>query len=223
MTIKAVELFHKKPGMPDDEFYDYWLNEHAKVVLALDGLVRYSQNHPIPETRQDGRPPFDGMVETWFESVEVMRANGEKPYWAEVIADEERFIDRSSLRLLLADEHVIKDGPVPEGGIKTIKVIHRKPGMDVPAFQQHWRETYGPLVANIPGLRRHEQNHARLGAYKAGRDIACDGLGLSWFDSFEAVRAAAGAPEHKGVDEDAPSFLDLDRTTTLIVHEHVMK
>lgn len=221
--IKAVELFFRRPGMPYDEFYDYWLNEHSKVVLGLDGLIRYVQSHPVQELYEGGAMPFDGVVETWFESLDVMKRNGASDYWDVVVADEEAFIDRSTVGVLLADEHVIKDGDPAAGGVKTIKVMHRKPGMDVEEFQRHWRETHGPMVADLPGVLRHEQNHARLGAYKSGIEIACDGLGLTWFENIDSLKACGAAPEHVPVTEDTANFLDLERTMTLVVKEHLIK
>lgn len=221
--IKAVELFYRRPGMPYDAFYDYWLNEHSKVVLGLDGLVRYVQSHPVTELYEGAKMPYDGVVETWFESLDVMKKNGASAYWNEVVADEERFIDRSSVGVLLADEHVIKDGTPAVGGVKTIKVMHRRPGMDVEAFQSHWRGHHGPMVADLPGVLRHEQNHARLGAYKSGIEIACDGLGMTWFESIDSLKACGAAPEHGPVTEDTKTFQDLERTTTLIVREHLIK
>ena len=129
--IKAVELFFRRAGMPDDEFYDYWLNEHSKVVLGLDGLNRYVQNHPVLDVYEGGTMPFDGVVETWFESIEVMKRNGASAYWNDVVADEERFVDRSTMGVLLADEHVIAEGTPVAGGVKTVKVMHRRPPSSV--------------------------------------------------------------------------------------------
>ena len=98
--LKAVEFFRKRPGMPDDEFYDYWLTNHSKVVMGLQGLVRYTQNHPLPETRVGVTPAYDGVVEVWFENAEALKRNTESSYWPEVVADEMKFIDRPSLALL---------------------------------------------------------------------------------------------------------------------------
>jgi uncharacterized protein (TIGR02118 family) len=221
--LKAVEFFRKRAGMPDDEFYDYWLNRHAGVVMGLQGLVRYVQNHPLPETRQNGQPAFDGVVEVWFEDADGLKANVASAYWPEVVADEARFIDRDSLKFLLVDEHAVVEGDWPRPGVKSIKTTTRRAGMEVDAFQRHWLDVHGPLVAAIPGVRRHVQNHVKAGAYRTGADIFCDGYGATWFDSLEAARASGPTPEHAAVDADEPAFKDTDATVRLMVTEHVIK
>jgi len=221
--LKAVEFFRKRPGMPDDEFYDYWLANHSKVVMGLQGLVRYTQNHPLPETRAGVTPVYDGVVEVWFESAEALKRNTESSYWPEVVADEMKFIDRSSLSLLLVDEHTIVDGSWPRSGVKSIKTTTHKQGMDIAAFQRHWKDVHGPLVAAIPGVRRHVQNHVKAGAYKSGASVFCDGYGATWFDSLADARASGPTPEHKAVDADEAAFKDTDATIRMMVTEHVIK
>ena len=44
-------------------------------------------------------------------------------------ADEARFIDRSTMGLIITDDHVIKDGPVPPGAAKGVGFARRKLGM----------------------------------------------------------------------------------------------
>lgn len=221
--LKAVEFFRKRAGMPDDEFYDYWLTRHAGVVLGLEGLVRYVQNHPLPETRLGPAPAFDGVVEVWFEDAEALKRNTRSRYWPEVVADEERFIDRASLAFLLVDEYAVLDTGWPRPGVKSIKTATRKPGLEVEAFQRHWLDVHGPLVAAIPGVRRHVQNHVKAGAYRSGADIFCDGYGATWFDSLDDARASGPTPEHKAVDADEPAFKDTGATIRLMVAEHVIK
>ncbi len=221
--VKVVEFFRKRIGMPDDEFFDYWLGQHSGVVMGLDGVDRYVQNHPLPETR-NGESIFDGVVEIWFESREVMKANAAKPYWTEVEADEARFIDRTSLSLLLVEEHVIKEGDAPDGAVKSIKPTNRRADMAVADFQSYWRETHGSLVADLPGVVRHVQSHVLPGAYKSGKDVFCDGYGSTWFSSLEDIMAAGQDPHHKVIDADEPNFKTLPAAApSMLVREHIIK
>jgi uncharacterized protein (TIGR02118 family) len=64
--VKAMTFFHKKPDMPLEEFYDYWLNVHAPLVHRTPGLIRYVQNHVLPETVTKLKPIFDGVAELWW-------------------------------------------------------------------------------------------------------------------------------------------------------------
>lgn len=64
--VKMMTFFHRKPGMTMEEFSDYWLNKHAPLVHRTPGLVRYVQNHVLPETVNNLEPIFDGVAELWW-------------------------------------------------------------------------------------------------------------------------------------------------------------
>ena len=218
--IKSVLAFRRKEGMPVDEFQDYWLNEHPKAVLQMNGLQRYVQNHPLPGGYRKRSLIADGVAETWWPDTATMKRNASGAVWDMLVADEEKFIDRSSLQLLLVDEHVMKDEPVAERGFKIIEFIHRKPGMSVEDYRNHWRHTHGPLGANIPNVRRYIQNHPRMSAYANGRTPCYDGYAMVWFDSMEAMRTSPESPEYARTIADEPNFIDHDRLDFLITREH---
>ena len=151
-----------------------------------------------------------------------MRALRDTPEMAAVQADEARFIDRSTRGLIITDEHVVKDGPVAAGAVKSVGFVRRKPGMSVEGFQRHWREIHGPLGAAIPGMRRFVQSHTRLAAYERGREPAWDGVGLTWFDDTDALRAATTTPEWERARAEYPSFLAPGPVTFIAATEHVI-
>lgn len=221
--IKSVLTFRRKAGMPVDEFQDYWLNEHPKAVLKLEGLQRYVQDHPLPAGYNKRDLPTDGVAETWWPDTETMKSNTRSPVWQDLVADEERFIDRSSMNLLLVEEHVMKDDPVAADGFKIIEIVSRKKGMAIADFQKHWREVHGPLGAAIPQVRRYIQNHARLSAYDKGRQPHCDGFAMVWFDSMDDMRASPSTKEYRWTMEDEANFIDHDRLDFVITKEHVIK
>lgn len=218
--IKSVLAFRRKTGMPVDEFQDYWLNEHPKAVTQMPGLQRYVQNHPLPQGYEKRALIADGVAETWWPDTATMKQNGTGPIWNMLVADEEKFIDRSSLQLLLVEEHVMKDGPVVADGFKIIEFIHRRPGMSVEDYRHHWRHVHGPLGAQIPNVRRYIQNHPRMSAYANGRTPCYDGYAMVWFDSMDAMRASPDHPEYAETIADEANFMDHDRLDFLITKEH---
>src|SRR5438105_2722380 len=136
--VKAVAFFKRRSGMPVEEFQAYWLSHHPDVVTRLPGVRRYAQSHTRTAAYRTGEPIYDGIAELWFDDSGAMRALRDTPEMAAVQADEARFIERSTIGLIITDEHVVKDGPVPAGAIKSVGFIKRKPGMSVAAFQRHW-------------------------------------------------------------------------------------
>ena len=147
--------------MPVDEFQTYWRTRHPDVVTKLPGVRRYVQSHTDPATYRSGEPVYDGIAEVWFEDTAAMHALRGTPAVAAVQADEARFIDRSTMGLIITDDHVIKDGPTPPGAAKGVGFGRRKAGMTVEAFQRPVHITPVPLGAALPGLRRYVQSHPR--------------------------------------------------------------
>lgn len=221
--IKSVLTFRRRKGMPVDEFQDYWLNEHPKAVLKLDGLQRYVQNHPLRQGYAKRDLPVDGIAETWWPDTETMKRNAVSAVWPELIADEAQFVDRSTMSLLLVEEHVMKDEPVAADGFKIIEIVHRLKRLSVDRFQDHWQNIHGPLGASIPNVRRYIQNHARLSAYMGGREPDCDGFAMVWFNSMDDMRTSPESTAYKATIADEPNFIDGDRLDFVITREHVIR
>ena len=220
--VKAVAFFKRRAGMAVDAFQEYWLTRHPDVVTKLPGVRRYVQSHTRPAAHRDGEPIYDGIAELSFDDSGAMRALRDTAEMAAVQADEARFIDRSTMGLIITEEHVIKDGPVPADAVKSVGFARREPGMTVEAFQRHWLEIHGPLGAAIPGMRRFVQSHSWLAAYERGREPAWDGIGLTWFDDTDALRAAATTPEWKNAHADVANFVAPDGLVFIVTTEHVI-
>jgi len=220
--VKALSFFKRRAGMPVDEFQAYWRNRHPDVVTKLPGVRRYVQSHTRAAAYERGEPVYDGIAEVWFDDTAAMHALRGTPAVAEVQEDEARFIDRSTMGLIITEDHVIVDGPVRSGAAKGVGFARRKPGMDVAAFQRHWRQVHGPLGAAVPTVRRYVQSHPRPSAYGRGRDPEWDGIALIWFDHPESLRAATTTPEWARVRADEVSFVAPAPVAFIVTTEHVI-
>jgi len=220
--IKAVSFFKRKAGMPVEEFQAYWLRDHPAVVGRLPGVRRYVQSHTLLAGYRKGEPIYDGIAELWFEDTKAMAALRGTKEIAAVEADEAAFIDRGTMRLIITEEHVIKDGPAPPRGVKNVEFVTRKPGLGVDEFQRYWREIHGPLAAQIPMIRHYVQSHTRAAAYERGRTPAYDGVAITWFDDTQAMRASAGTAQYARVRADEPSFIAPGDAPFIITTEHVI-
>ena len=221
--IKAITCIKRKTGMTVEDFQSYWRGDHAEVVKRLPNLRRYIQSHALPGGYRKGELVYDGIAEIWVDEVDVLRGMAGSDAYAAVQADEEVFIDRPSMALILTNEHVIKDGPIPEGGVKNVEFVHRKPGMPVDEFQRYWRQVHGPIAAEIPVIRRYVQSHCLPGGYRDGRQPAIDGCAITWFDSVAAMRESARSEAYDLTRADEPNFLDTgDEIDFIITKEHVI-
>jgi len=219
--VKALSFFKRKPGMSVEAFRAYWRTAHPDVVVKLPGIRRYVQSHTLPSGYRKGEPIYDGIAEVWFDDTRAMRALVGTAAYAAVQADEAKFIEGSTMGLLVTEERVIKDGPVPENGVKNVEFVTRTPGMSVDVFQQYWSQVHGPLAALIPVVRRYVQSHTRRSAYEAGRAPLYDGAAVTWFDDTQAMRVSATTQEYAHVRADEANFITPD-PPFIITREHVI-
>ena len=220
--VKVLTFLKRKPGMSVEDFQRYWLTRHPAVVVRLPGVRRYVQSHALPSSYRKGEPAYDGIAEVWADDTNALRAMTRSPENASVQADEAQFIDRDRMGVIVTEEHVLVDGAPGAEAVKGVEFLARRPGLPVDDFQRHWRETHGALLARIPGLRRCVLSATRRSAYEAGRIPAHDGATLMWFDSPEALRAAAASPEYATAVADRPRFLAAGEPPFIVTREHVI-
>jgi uncharacterized protein (TIGR02118 family) len=219
--VKIVIFFKRRPGMSVEDFQRHWRTTHADIILKLPGIRRYVQSHVLPSSYKKGEPAYDAVAESYFESTQVMKELARTPFYAAVLADEPNFIDRASMGSIITDEYVVKDVAPPRDALKTIDLVNRKAGMAVDEFQNYWRETHGPLCQAATAMRRYVQNHTRRAIYDSGRTPPFDGAAMAWFDSMDALRAAAATPEFARLRADVENFIDRARSPSLLTAEHV--
>ncbi len=122
---------------------------------------------------------------------------------------------------VVATEEVLQDGRTLPGMVKAVYIVARQPGLTIEEFQDHWRLVHGPLVCQVPGLRRYVQNPAIPAAY-ALRPLTHDGFSELWFDDLAALQHAAQTPEWQAVQADAAT-LYADPVGLVIAQEGIRK
>jgi len=220
--VKVLTFLKRKPGMAVEEFQQYWLRRHPAVVTRLPGVRRYVQSHALASAYRKGEPAWDGIAEVWAEDTDALRAMTRSPEHEAVQADEANFIERSTMGVIITEEHVIVDGAPGPDAVKGVEFLTRRPGSSPDEFQQHWRARHGPILATIPGLGRCVLSATRRSAYTAGRAPAYDGATLMWFDSPDALRAAAGSAAYAEAVADRAHFLAPGAPPFIVTREHVI-
>jgi uncharacterized protein (TIGR02118 family) len=217
--IKVLTWFSRRPGMSLDDFRHYWRREHPTVVLAMPGLVAYNQNPVTDAGYRSGEPFCDGVAETWWESVEALRAHRGTKELDALLADEAELIDPDRRSALLVDEVVITDGEPAPGGPKQFSWLRRRPDLSVDQCQAYWRERHGPLAATVPGMVRYVQNHVIADQYRKGRQPPFDGVPVAHLQDLAAAREAAHSPELAATRADERNFLSDEPLPWVITEE----
>jgi uncharacterized protein (TIGR02118 family) len=73
--VKYIAMLFLKEGVPIQAFQSHWKDVHGPInVQNLKGMKRYVQSHVLPAMFEGPNPPpFGGLPEAWFDSVEAMR------------------------------------------------------------------------------------------------------------------------------------------------------
>jgi uncharacterized protein (TIGR02118 family) len=123
--IKIVFCLRRLPSLSPDEFYRYWLQNHGPLVrshAATLRIRRYTQGHTFCDPRVDPAvdargcrlPPYDGVAELWWDSVEDLVEASSSGVGLQagmaLLEDERRFIDLPNSSLFFVREHEIVAG-----------------------------------------------------------------------------------------------------------------
>ena len=208
--IKAIYFIKRKPGMALDAFREYWLKEHAALVLKVPGVVKYVQSHTTDSGYRKHEPIYDGIAALWYENLDAMKATGAASESRATLADDTNFLDMSKFAFILTRERIQKENPIEPSAPKLVAFLKRKAGMSVEDFQARWNSPHGKLGSAVPGVRRYVQSHPIASSYQGGRTPIWDGVAESWFDSDAAMRSIKGTSEHNALLADEPHFLAED-------------
>ena len=219
--IKVVTWFKRRPGMELADFRHYWRTEHPKAVLQLPGLRKYVQNNVVDRSYRSGEPLADGVAETWWDDRAALAAHRDSQALADLMVDEEAFIDPSRRDQFVAEEVVINPLGIPVGGIKQVVLLKRREDLSPSQAMDHWREVHGPLAIKAPGMGRYVQNHCLAHQYRDGRpEPTYDGATMVWFADIDAARSAGESTEMRAVVDDQLLFLDRSSLLMFNVEEH---
>ena len=188
--LKVCTSFKRRSGLSVAEYQGYWADEHPTYVRKLPGLRAYQQNRPLPATFGNGSgPAYDGLVELWFDDSAALKEMSRSSAYADLVRDEERFVDRPSIDIVFTDEKVVKDGPREAATIKRVTYFRRAQDLDPETFQSTMLAVYGARVAADQKVRRYVVSLARLGGYRDSNEPVWDAIDMAWFADLETAQA----------------------------------
>jgi uncharacterized protein (TIGR02118 family) len=152
MTQRIVFLLRRQEHLSRTEFQRYWIEKHAPLVqrhAATLGIARYQQVHTVEDTRITSVAGYDGVAELWLSSApDAASRDKRKAAAAELLEDENSFIDLPRSPIWIAEEDELLDGP--KDGLRVTAALVRKAGTTRDEFLHHWRTIHGPWALRHP-------------------------------------------------------------------------
>jgi hypothetical protein len=113
--VCLLTLFHKKPGLDQEEFLRRWHEGHTPLSMKLHPLWNYNRN-VVKETTMEDSAWYDGIVEEQFRKapdlLNPLRFFGPPVkvpgHMLEVLRDTRSFIDMKRIETYLAHEYHIR-------------------------------------------------------------------------------------------------------------------
>jgi hypothetical protein len=119
--IKLTFCLVRLPHLTREQFQDYWVGAHGPLLASVAETLqirRYVQLHALPpeanapiRASREAPPEFDGVAELWFDSLEAVIENGQRPQAQAaallLLEDERRFIDLPKSPLWWGEERVV--------------------------------------------------------------------------------------------------------------------
>ena len=103
--IKVFAMLRRRKGVSREEFHRWWIEEHVPYARKLPGLRKYRVCLVTGSTSHEGREPWDGIAELWFDDREAMQRAMATPEAKALHADGALFIGR--IKTFTVDEKVI--------------------------------------------------------------------------------------------------------------------
>ncbi|MEU4449435.1 EthD family reductase [Actinosynnema sp. NPDC050801] len=222
--IHQLIFAYPRPGMDEQEFHRYWVEEHAvRYASRIPQIRQYAVDTRVELALDEPEPLWSGVAEIWLANEEEQLASLQTPEFLEgARLDEPRWAAFWRTLVLDTDAHVVVPGPPQRAdapGTKLFVLVKRREGMPLTEFRQYSRDAHAPLMAKVPGLRRYYQNHTRDGAYGIG-EATLDCAYQLWFDDAPALRNALRTPEFQRAMADLATFTEPRYVHTLAVREN---
>ena len=102
--VKRLTEWVPRPDVEPNDAIRRWRTSHVDLVRRVPGVTRYVQN--VCTSGPDGSdPPYVGLGELSFESLEDAQAALDTAEWKAVIDDASEFMDLDHVTAAWANEH----------------------------------------------------------------------------------------------------------------------
>jgi len=219
--------------MTREQFKAYWLNEHSKLekmVMEKTPVKKIVATFPTGEMIGGEEPPFDGMVELYYNNIEDMKTAFAGDIPAMMLKDEKNFVDPSEKPVrVVTEEYVPAEGTgekqlkvkVP---IKVVRFVKKRKDMTREQFKAYWLNEHSKLekiVVEKTPVKKIVASFA-TGDMIGGEAPPFDGMVELYYDTIEDMRAAFAGDIPAMMRKDEENFVDLSEKPVRLVTEEYL-
>ena len=213
-----------------------YADEHAALVLAVPGVVRYVQNPVLTAATLagvDAAPPWvDTFDALWFADRDAYLAATGSPQWAAAVESAGEIFDADWVAAgweAEIEERIKREGlgapgdgvgTPPPGPVKLIGILRYRPDMDRDECNRYWATTHGDLALEISQIGHYTHNHA---IRPIMGELSFDGFSESWYADDETYREAMASAEWARLGADGDNLFDMSAFKSVIVEERVLR
>ncbi|MHB6904383.1 EthD domain-containing protein [Streptomyces sp. DB-54] len=220
--IHQIILAHPKPGMSEEEFQRYWVEQHAvRYAAEIPQIKRYCVDTRIPRPGDEDDPLWSGVAEIWLENEAEQLASLQSPEFLECARpDEPKWAAFWRTVALDTDAHELVAGSdAGSAATKVLILVKRREGLPLTGFRERSLTRHARLTEKVPGLRKYTQNHTRDAFYGVGEAVL-DAAYQLWFDDVTAFEIARETPEYSEMLADLSLFTEPRYVHTLLLKEN---
>lgn len=215
---------YPRPGMTEQEFQRYWVEEHAvRFASKIPQIRRYLVDTRVAQPADAGDPLWCGVAEIWLANEkEQLESLQSKEFLQGARLDEPNWAAFWRTVGLDTTAHELMPGPsgvTDQGSVKLLVLSKRKEGLSLEHFHSHMLGTHAASVMALPGLRGYVQGHVRDGAYAVGEALL-DCVEQLWFDDLDALHAAQQSAQQSAVNADYRVCAEERYIHEMLVQEH---
>ena len=173
-----------KPGMSVQEFQNYWVNIHAvQYASKIKQIKKYMIDTVIPILGQE--PKFQGIAEIWIHPEEQLESLQSSEFLNGARLDEPNWAAFWMTLCLDTNPTILLEGPPlskNQSWVKETIVVKRNLGIPLEIFRTHLLQVYGPMLLELPDVRRCLIGTTVDGFYGLGEAVF-DAVIQLWYDT----------------------------------------
>ena len=101
--FKAMILLKKKDSFTNEQFKNWWLNEHSPMASKLPKIKKLCFNLVVGEDNQE----YDGIAEQWFDTEEDFLSAYQSEYGKQVAADSMSKVSKRT-RVFVSENFIVE-------------------------------------------------------------------------------------------------------------------